>query len=156
MVYEDFDIDDLIKGNKVVNELVKVLKDVDIINDKVFNVMVTTKLPNVYMYKAVTKDLLVKQDDSLLREYVTLDYFKDIRLIDFMKDYNKDLSIKYDNYFKEFINEFLCLYNAYNNTMSYENLGYDMFKSKIFKQYIINIAYMCIDIYSRVKTNPRR
>jgi len=150
MLYKDFDIDNISNGIKVINELIIKLEDIDIIKDGLSEVIITSKFPNIFYYKSVSKSLLVHRDDSLLTEYHMLDYYKDMRLLDFIKDNNDNISVNYNFYFKDFINDLNSLYNAYLNSTEHEWWSYDIFRSKLFKQYIINIVHVCMDIVRKL------
>ena len=146
MLYKDFDINDIGNGTKLINELIYRLEDIDIIKDRLSDKVITSKFNNIFYYRSISKSLLVHKDDRLLKVQHMLDYYKDMRLLDFVKDNNNDISINYNVYFKDFLIDLNNLYGAYVNSMSYKELSYDLFRSKLFKQYIINIVHICIDI----------
>jgi len=148
MKYEDLNLDDVIGSLQLVDRLLSSIKDKDIIKDGLTETIITSKFPNIFYYKSVTKQLLINQDSAILLDYHVSDSFREMRLIDFIKDSNGSVSINYNTYYKEFLEDLVSLLNAYVNSVSYPEYSYLFFRSKLFKQYIINIVYICIDIHN--------
>jgi len=151
MVYRDFNLEDIIDSQTLLERLIEDIKDIDIIKDGLTEIVVTSKFPNIFYYKMVSSDLLLKRKSKTLEEYHFTDTYKDIRLLDFIKNSDGVISSNYNNYYKEFLNDVLSLFYAYSNSISYPQWSYSEFRSKLFKQYIINVVYICIDIYTKVK-----
>jgi len=151
MVYEDFNINDLIGSQRLLEKLVNDIKDIDIITDGFTEVTITSKFPNIFYYKMVSNDMLIKRKSKTLEEYHITDSYKEIRLLDFIKNVDGEISGSYNLYYREFLTDALSIFYAYSNSISYPQWSYNEFRSKLFKQYIINVVYICIDIYTKVK-----
>ena len=151
MSYEDFNINDVKGSISIINELLDTLNNIDIIHDSLSEVMITSKFPNIFYYKSVNLKLLAYRDSELLETYHNSDYYTSMRLLDFIKDNNGDINSNYNKYFKDFLNDLNSLYGAFLNSSEYEHLSFSIFRSRLFKQYIINIVHICIDIHRCVR-----
>jgi len=150
MKYEDFDFDNCKKGLPFLIKLIGDLKGKDVIYDGSTEVKITSRFENIFWYISVNKDIIINNDFSKLKNAIMSDSYKEVRLIDFLKDYENFLPSKYSDYVNQLLDDVFVLYSSYLNAKEYRWLFYETYSSKMFKQYIINIVYIFIDIYNSV------
>ena len=148
---EEFDIDNVVTSHRYILKLLAGIIDVDVINDGLTELMITSKFKNIFWYISINKTLLHKQDFSLLNTYHYSDSYRSMRLIDFMKDNDGNIPVKHKDYLKELMNDLILLNDTIYYTKHYDMFAYDIYSSKVFKQYIINIVYILTDIYNATK-----
>ncbi|RLF08139.1 MAG: hypothetical protein DRJ64_01625 [Thermoprotei archaeon] len=134
-----------------ITKLINGIRNIDLLEGEIGETVITSKFPNIYYYKSITKLILVNRNFKLLEEFHYNDSYTEMRIVDFLKDASGNISANYTIYYNDFLDDSINLINAYVNSTLYPQWGYEEFRSKIFKQYIINIAHICIDIFECYK-----
>jgi len=142
-----FKYENIPKLLKLIHKIKKYLSKLDVIKDGLIDIKIISKFDNIFWYMSINNDLLIKHNINRLREYHYLDNYLELRLIDFLKDSKNEIPYRYNEYFINLIDELIMLIEAYHNAYLYKDLTYDIFSSKVFKFYIINLVYIYIDIY---------
>jgi len=119
-----FKYENIPKLLKLIHKIKKYLSKLDVIKDGLIDIKIISKFDNIFWYMSINNDLLIKHNIN-----------------------RHEIPYRYNEYFINLIDELIMLIEAYHNAYLYKDLTYDIFSSKVFKFYIINLVYIYIDIY---------